>query len=155
MPTLYFPEKHKQLVDDLCSTPVVEGGNPIFSTYRELMLFSAMVGKHTNAKKDRVGNGGEVESNYFASTNFSKEGVIYLMGLLDFQDPEKLKDGAKDCWKQFENYCAGGLDIISGWLEGVSDIEEYPEVLEEKILQVARQSHKVNITVRKPKNIRV
>lgn len=155
MATLYFPGKHKQLVDELCSTPVVEGGNAVFPRYRELMLFAAMVGKYHGRLEVREGNGGEVESHYFASSGFNKEGVVYLLGILDFRDPEKLKDGAKECWKQFESYCAGGMEIIGGWLAETTGAEEYPEIIEEQLLNVARASQKVQVTVKKPRNIRV
>jgi len=155
VPTLYFPGKHKELVEELCATPVVQGGNPIFPRYRDLMLFAAMVGKRNEALGERQGNGGEVESNYFSSQSFNKEGVIYLMGILDFRDPDKFKDGAKDCWKQFEGYCAGGMEVIAEWLRGASGVEEYADLLEERILSVARKSQSVEVTVRKPKGLSV
>jgi len=155
MPTLYFSEKHKQLVEELCTSSGDGDQTPIFPKYRDLMLFAAMVGKHMSALVPREGNGGEVESAYFASSSFNKEGVVYLMGILDFRDPDKLRDGAKDCWKQFESYCAGGMEIISRWLSEASGVDEYPELLEENILLVARKSRKVDVTVRKPKKLSV
>ena len=89
MPTLYFSEQYKPLVDDLCNRSVQPELNEIFPRYRDLMLFAAMIGKRYNRRSDRKGNGGEVESNYFKSTGFNKEGVVYLLGLLERDDPRR------------------------------------------------------------------
>jgi len=78
-----------------------------------------------------------------------------LRGILEFRDPEKLKDGGRECWKQFEKYCAGGMEVVAGWLESANSVEEYPDLIEENILKVARQSRKVDVTVRKPRKLSV
>lgn len=150
MPTIYFPEKHKMLVEELCTKKSAQS-QQIFPLYRDLMLFAAMVGKRLDRKAERVGNGGEVESNYFSSRGFNKEGVIYLLGLLEFENPDVLKDGAPDCWKLFEQYCSGGMDIISDWLIEEDDLDNYSKIFQDRLLEIARKSKKVPITIKRPK----
>lgn len=150
MPTLYFAKEHELLVKELTSERPLALA-PLFPRYRDLMLFAAMVGKQYEKKGDRVGNGGEVESNYIAADGFNKDGVVYLLGLLEYDKPDVLKDGARDCWKLFENYCAGGMDIIAGWLSSAGTAEEYPEILKTKVLEVAQESKKKPVIVLKPK----
>ena len=151
MPTLYFSNEFKTLVEELCTKSVKPELNEVFPRYRDLMLFAAMIGKHYDRKSDRKGNGGEVESNYFKSTGFNKEGVVYLLGLLDSDDPAVLKDGALECWKRFEQYCNGGMEIISDWLKTAASTEEYAQILQERILDLARQSKEVKVTVKRPR----
>ncbi len=151
MPTLYFSEQYKPLVEDLCNRSVQPDLNEIFPRYRDLMLFAAMIGKRYDRRSDRKGNGGEVESNYFKSTGFNKEGVVYLLGLLERDDPAVLKDGASDCWKLFEQYCNGGMEIISEWLKAAESTEQYAQILQEKVLDLARQSKKVPVKVKRPR----
>ena len=115
------------------------------------MLFAAMVGKRAGRQVKRKGNGGEVESNYFKSPNFNKEGVVYLIGLLDSEDPKVLANGAPDCWKLFEKYCNGGMEIISEWLETAETREEYPEILQTKLVELARETKKVPVIAKKPR----
>ena len=151
MPTLYFSKEYKTLVEELCTKSVQPELGEIFPLYRDLMLFAAMTGKRYDRKSARKGNGGEVESNYFKSTGFKKEGVVYLLGLLENDDPSVLKDGASDCWKLFEQYCNGGMEIISGWLKATESTEQYAQILQKKILDQARQSKKVPVTVKRPR----
>ena len=150
MPTIYFSKEHEGLVKEL-TKDINAVLPPVFPRYRDLMIFAAMVGKQYDKKEDRVGNGGEVESNYIAGEGFNKDGVVYLLGLLEYDKPEVLKDGAKDCWKLFERYCAGGMDIIEGWLSGSSTIEEYPKILNSKILEVAQETKSKPVIVHKPR----
>ena len=151
MPTLYFSKEHENLVKELCTKSVRPDLEEIFPRYRDLMLFAAMIGKNEGRLSERKGNGGEVESNYFKSPGFNKEGVVYLLGLLDTGEPEVLKGGAPECWRLFEGYCSGGMEIISEWLAGAEDSEQYPAILQEKLLDLARHSKKIPVTVKKPK----
>ena len=149
MPTLYFSEKHKELVELLCSKSDESGLEPIFKTYRDLMLFAAMVGKSLGKTAERVGIGGEVESSYFRSPTFNKEGVVYLLGLLEYEDPNKLKDGAGECWKLFEAYCAAGMDEIAGWISESGDHSERVRALHEKMLEIAKKKKKIDVKVKR------
>ena len=150
LPTLYFSAEHEDLVKELCTRSVRPELDEIFPRYRDLMLFAAMVGKREGRTADRKGNGGEVESNYFKSANFNKEGVVYLIGLLDSEDPKVLANGAPSCWKLFEQYCNGGMEIISEWLKVAESREEYPEILQTKLVELARQTKKVPVVARRP-----
>ena len=115
MTTLFFPKKHENLVNDL--TQKLSHSLPaIFPNMRDLMLFAAMVGKNSGQAIEREGSAQEVTDANFASPNYNKDGVIYILGLLDLSGPEVLKDGAKECWALFEQYCAGGMDIIESCL---------------------------------------
>lgn len=150
MPRLHFSKEHEALVK-LLTSPVSEELPALFPEYRDLMLFAAMVGKNRGRKKERVGNGGEVDSEYIASRNFNKEGVVFLLGLLDYEDPEVLKDGAEKCWRLFEEYCAGGMDEMAEWLKGASDMEECADTLLGKLAENARSAGKKPVIVVKPK----
>ena len=134
MPTLYFSNEYKTLVEELCTRSVQQDLSEIFPRYRDLMLFAAMIGKRYGRKPDRKGNGGEVESNYFKSSGFNKEGVVYLLGLLETDDPAVLKDGASDCWKLFEQYCNGGMEIISEWLKAAESTNSMLKSSRRKLL---------------------
>ena len=151
MPTLYFSKEFEGLVKELCTKSAKPELVEVFPRYRDLMLFAAMVGKKEGRKIERSGNGGEVESNYFKSAGFNKEGVIYLLGLLDFGDPEVLKGGAPDCWKLFESYCNGGMQIIQEWLSLAESPEDYADILRSRLLEMAKASKKVEVKVKKPK----
>ena len=151
MPTLYFSKEFKPLVEELCNKSAGPELSEIFPFYRDLMLFAAMVGKRNKRTATRKGNGGEVESNYFKSTDFNREGVVYLLGLLEYESPSALKGGALDCWKLFEKYCNGGMEIIAKWLSTAESTDEYAQILHERLLALARQSNKVPVTVKKPK----
>ena len=139
MTTMHFPKKHENLVNDL--TQKLSHNLPaIFPNMRDLMLFAAMVGKKHGQVVNREGTAQEVTDANFASSNYNKDGVIYILGLLDLSGPEVLKDGAKECWALLEQYCAGGMDIIDSWLSITEEVEKYPGILQEKIMEVAHTS---------------
>ena len=81
--------------------------------------------------------------------------MVFLLGLLETEDPSVLKGGAQQCWKLFEQYCAGGMDIIAGWLKTATGPEEYATLIQEKTLEMARATKKVEVKVKKPKISRV
>ena len=151
MPTLYFSSHHEPLVKALCTRSVSPDLIELFPNYRDLMLFAAMVGKKYSRIAERQGSGGEVESAYFKSPSFNREGVVYLIGLLEEKDPTVLKGGALECWKLFESYCNGGMELISEWLEKSETPEDYQSVLQEKLQEFARKSKKVPVKVKRPK----
>jgi dnd system-associated protein 4 len=155
MPTLYFSKEYEDLVKELCTKSARPDLDELFPRYRDLMLFAAMVGKQEGRIAERTGNGGEVESNYFKSAGFNKEGVIYLIGLLDTSNPDVLKGGAPECWKRFESYCNGGMEIIKEWLSATEDPEEYSDILRTRLLEMAKATKTVKIKVKKPKLPRV
>ena len=150
MPRLYFPKEHEENVKFLTS-PLGNAHPAVFPEYRDLMLFAAMVGKQKERRRERIGNGGEVDSEYIASRNYNKDGVVYLMGLLEFQDPEVLKGGAEGCWRLFEDYCAGGMDVIGEWIQESEVADEISERIIREIMDVARDSKKRTVVVVKPK----
>ena len=155
MTTIFFPEKHQPLVDDLTSN-ISHSMPAIFPLKRDLMLFAAMVGKTYDLAIDRVGKGSEVTDANFVGNNYNKDGVVFILGLLDLSGPEVLKDGAKECWFLFERYCAGGMDIIEGWLSITDEVEKYPEILQSKIMEVAHSSKaKPKVVVKPSRKLKV
>lgn len=150
MPTLYFCSQHETLVKEL-TTDTIVGNSQMFPYYRDLMLFAAMVGKRNKRQRERVGTGGEVESVAISGEGFNKDGVVYLLGLLEFDSPNILKDGAKKCWKLFECYCCGGMDIIAEWLSSAESTDYYADIIQEKLAEEALKSKKKPkiITIRK------
>ena len=155
MASIYFSESHKSLVEKLCNEPLTPDGRSIFPAYRDLMLFAAMVGRRYERVASRTGNGGEVETAYFSSGGFNKDGVVYLLGLVDLGGPEIFRDGAKDCWRLFESYLNGGMEIIAEWLTGAEEPKSYWEVLLNRTLEMARGEKKVPVIIKKPKMLPV
>ncbi len=154
MPSLFFSKKYENLVKDLTSRSEDHPNRPqIFPYLRDLMLFAAMLGKSEGKMEERDGNGGEVDSTYIAGQNFNKDGVVYLLGLLEFDSPDIFKDGASQCWKLFEKYCSGGMSILSDWLKDINEPDEYYKVIQDKIFEHARNSNKKKVVIKKPKKI--
>lgn len=151
MANIYFPGKHSEIVASLTKS-IDPNTSAIFPNLRDLMLFAASVGRYHKKREKRVGNAGEIDTTYFSAPTFNKVGVVYLLGLLEEEKTEIFRDGAKSCWDIFEQYCAGGMNIISDWLKSAADETEYAEVIALNIMQVAHKSKgKPKIKIKKPK----
>lgn len=151
MATVYFSAKYKDLQETL-TNPIGASRLSIFPRLRDLMLFTACVGKFYNKYEDRVGNGGEVETRYFSSDGFNKEGVVFLLGLLETEDTAIFKDSARECWILFEKYSNGGMALLESWLAEAESVDEYTKIISQRIADAAHKSKKpVEIEIKKPK----
>lgn len=88
----------------------------IFQYLKDLMVFAAMVGYSKCERKPLKGETIEIILDTYASDE--KDGFIYLLGLMEFEDGQVLKDERlKDCVGVFEEYCNAGLYTIESWLD--------------------------------------
>lgn len=112
MATVYIDRQYSSIFSRLADDKVVNTGEKIFNNYMELAIFAAIiaVGKGGTLLKN---NGPEIPDRVFYHNG--KEGVVYLIALLDSKDPYILKDD-KRCWKIFQEYVNSGMSEISGWL---------------------------------------
>jgi dnd system-associated protein 4 len=115
--------KYHALVERLCVRKSQYSNRPIFDFNKDLMVFAAMVG-HKNNKKEKVEKE-PVQITLGTYSSDEKDGYIYLLALLEYQEAEILKDdNISKAVKLFEAYCNGGLSIIQAWMDdNPSDIE--------------------------------
>ena len=139
MRDIHFSEEYKELIVKL-NEQSEDGDTPVFPTLRELMLFAAMLGKKENSSIPRKGQSGTVDIKYFEAEGFKKDGIVYLVSLLDTKDPSILKGDASEAWKLFESYVNGGMKIMQGWLVGLHSHDDIVEELIRKIGDYARKT---------------
>ena len=154
MQRLYFSDRHKRLTDVLFRAKNEEKENPyrLFQQLSDLMLFSAMVGKYSNKRSKLDGTtGGECQSDAFRK---NEDGLVFLISLLENDDPKSFKDDAEYSWQTLQEYSVGGMDVIEEWLAGLQE-NEFQEKLLEKIREVAMKRAKKGpqVVVKKPKKI--
>lgn len=91
-------------------------GTTLFSYLKDLMVFAAMVGYSEN---ERVSlNGPTIEITLDTYSSDQKDGFIYLLGLIESRNGTCLKnENLRETVKVFEEYCNGGLYIITKWLD--------------------------------------
>lgn len=91
-------------------------GTTIFSYLKDLMVFAAMVGYSQNERVPLKGETIEISLDTYSSDQ--KDGFIYLLGLVETRNGICLKnDNLRETVKVFEEYCNGGLYIITNWLD--------------------------------------
>ncbi|MGN8163828.1 hypothetical protein ACTJKZ_14840 [Pantoea sp. 22096] len=112
MAGIFIDRKYSSICTKLVDDKVINTGEKIFKTYMDLAIFAAMVA--VNKGKTPLENPGpEIPESVFF--NNQKDGLVYLIALLDTKDPYILKDD-KMCWKIFQDYVNTGMSEISGWL---------------------------------------
>jgi len=112
MANIFIDRKYSSICTKLVDDKIINTGEKIFKTYMDLAVFAAMVA--VNKGKAPLENAGpEIPESVFFNNN--KEGLVYLIALLDTKDPHILKDD-KMCWKIFQDYVNAGMSEISGWL---------------------------------------
>lgn len=91
-------------------------GTTIFTYLKDLMVFAAMVGYSEN---DRIPlSGATIEISLDTYSSDEKDGFIYLLGLIATRNGNCLKnENLRETVKVFEEYCNGGLYIITKWLD--------------------------------------
>ena len=113
MAAVYIDKKFSKLCALFVEEKDNKTGEKTFRTYMDLALFAALVSfDKPNIKVEN--NGTEIPDSVFF--NNKKEGIVYLIALLETKDPYVFNDDRK-CWKIFEGYVNAGLFEISGWLE--------------------------------------
>lgn len=112
MATFYFDSKYTNLCSKLADEKIIKTGDKIFSTLLDLAVFAAIIAIN-KGRTQLEKNGNEIPDRIF--TNNNKEGLVYMIALLETKDPYILKDD-RACWKIFQEYANTGMSEISGWL---------------------------------------
>lgn len=116
------PDSLEPIVERLTSAKLTETQTPLFSTIMDLLIFSAGVGRAQGRRTPVASSGRGVPYRIFE--NNQTEGFIFLIALSETKDSALLvSDNDDEIARIFEEYAAGGLEIISTWLnECPSDI---------------------------------
>ncbi|WP_395301156.1 hypothetical protein V1599_05565 [Enterobacter sp. ECC-175] len=112
MATFYFDNKYSIISAKLADEKVVKTGDKIFNSFVDLAVFAAIVAINKTPTPIEK-NGREIPDRIFISNH--KEGLVYMIALMDTKDPYILKDERK-CWKIFQEYANTGMSEIAGWL---------------------------------------
>jgi len=131
MAQVWRDKKYTVLAERLVEKGTGFCGQKIFPSYRELMIFSAMVGFH-NGKKHLVNDRAfEIPQRVFESNE--ADAYVYLCALQDKKDGDIFRDkNENECWKIFESYANSGLEIIDNWLlDSPGDIDGVDTILNE------------------------
>jgi dnd system-associated protein 4 len=147
-------KEHEDLVSRLCTEKNSITGKTIFPTGKDLMIFAAMVGYTAGSRVKLAGRGSKVTTQIFLRVYESddKDGFIYLLALLDSQDPLILKqERLAEAIAIFEEYCNAGLFEITNWLkDNQGDLEGADTLADQLYKRLAADSlgDKSNIKVR-------
>jgi len=115
MAQIWRDKKYTVLAERLVDKETGYCEQKIFPSYRELMVFAAMVGFH-NGKNIPVNDRAfEIPQRVFESNE--ADAYVYLCALQDQKDGDIFREkNENECWKIFESYANSGLEIINNWL---------------------------------------
>jgi dnd system-associated protein 4 len=124
-------KKYSQLAERLVDKETRFCGQKIFPSYRELMVFAAMVGFHYDKKRPVNDKGFEIKQETFE--NNKADTYVYLCALQDQKSADIFREkNDNECWKVFESYANSGLEIIDNWLiDSPGDIDGVDTILNE------------------------
>lgn len=129
MTTVYLPAEHKDLSDRLARRDTEKGGKPVFQTYMQIMLFSAMVGYSKSEARSVKNRGPEIDEGIFVKQDY--DGVAYLLALHTERNGDILRESRDhETWRIIQDYAAAGLDEIDSWVkESPSDVDSVNTIL--------------------------
>lgn len=129
MAQIWRDKQYTQLADRLVDKATGYCGQKIFPSYRELMVFAAMVGFHHGKNSPVNEKGYEIPQRVFESNE--SDAYVYLCALQDQKSGEIFRENNdNDCWKIFESYANSGLEIIDNWLlDSPGDIDGVETIL--------------------------
>ncbi len=131
--SIYRDRKYEPIVKKL----VEDRDSAIFRFNKDLMVFAAMIGHSCNKRLpiDNYSDAISIILGTYASTE--DDGFIYLMALMDNKNATCLKDqNLLQSVKVFEEYCNGGLDLISDWFNSNPGDTLKTETIEKKLLEM-------------------
>ncbi len=131
MAQIWRDKQYTQLADRLVEKETGYCGQKIFPSYRELMVFAAMVGFHNGKTSDVNEKSFEIPQRIFENNN--SDAYVYLCALQDQKSGEIFREeNDNKCWKIFESYANYGLEVISNWLlDSPGDIDGVETILNE------------------------
>lgn len=119
MRTIRRLNSHRDLCDQFAKVPHPHTGTSIFSTYRELACFAALLGFEQNRRRDLVGATEVfVDGRIFAGSDQALD-IAYLLALATTRNQDILREDEvhqEQLAVLFEEYAAGGLDLLGEWL---------------------------------------
>jgi dnd system-associated protein 4 len=126
-------------------------GQKIFPYIKDLIIFSAMVGKRYNAEEEVEKDNTKIILGTFEGgvgsnrdTKLDQHNIIFMFGLSTLRDMKYMRDENVDELIQiFERYSNGGLAIIFSWIR---DAAWNPLVLLDKIVDELKASQKTLTT---------
>lgn len=130
MAAIWRDEKYSVLSDRLVKNPVkASGGQTIFPSYRELIVFAAMIGFHFGKSSPVSTRAFEIPQRVFESND--SDAYVYLCALQDQKSGEIFREqNDNECWRIFESYANSGLEIIDNWLiDSPADIDGVETIL--------------------------
>jgi len=131
MAQIWRDKKYSALADRLVSKETGYCGHHIFPSFRELLVFSAMVGFHYGKKSIVKDKAFEVPQRVFETSD--SDVYVYLCSLQDQKSGEIFREkNETECWRIFESYANSGLEIINNWLlDTPGDIDGVNTILNE------------------------
>ena len=119
--------KYKDVVDVLVYGSLDGGKNiktKIFNDIKDLIIFSAMVGKKYERKENvkNKKNTGIILGTFSGAgsgkgSRVDQHNVIFMFGLIYYKDMNYMRDKhVKEVIEVFEQYSNGGLQVIKEWL---------------------------------------
>jgi dnd system-associated protein 4 len=129
MGAIWRDEKYSTLSKRLVDVETKYCGQKILPNYRDLIIFSAMVGFHFGKNSPVIDKAYEIPQRVF-ETNES-DVYIYLCALQHQKSGDIFREqNENECWKIFESYANSGLGIIDDWLmESPGDIDGVETIL--------------------------
>jgi len=131
MAQIWRDKKYTVLSERLVDRGTGYCGQKILPSYRDLMVFSAMIGFHNNKKIPVNDRAFEIPQRVFESNE--ADAYVYLCALQDQKEGEIFREkNENECWKIFESYANSGLEIIDTWLlDSPGDIDGVDTILNE------------------------
>ena len=131
MAQIWRDKKYTQLAERLVDKETNYCGQKIFPSYRDLMVFSAMVGFHNGKNIPVEEKSYEIPQRVFESN--ASDVYVYLCALQDQKSGEIFREkNDNECWKIFESYANSGLEIINNWLfDSPGDVDGVETILNE------------------------
>ncbi|MGL5948114.1 MAG: hypothetical protein ACRCYV_03510 [Aeromonas sp.] len=109
-------DSYSHLVDKYCSTKKDPGGQVVFKTVKEFMVFAALIAYQMDAFKpldDKINSTG-VALDTFSTTDH--DAYVYMLALTKKPTLDMLKDESlREAIAIFEGYCNAGLEVINQW----------------------------------------
>ena len=143
MAQIWRDKQYTQLAERLVEKETRYCGQKIFPSYRELLVFAAMVGFHHDKKSMVNEKGFDIPQRIFESNE--SDAYIYLCALQDQKSGEIFREkNDNECWKIFESYANSGLEIINNWLlDSPGDIDGVDTILNEMKKVAAEMIHSI------------
>jgi dnd system-associated protein 4 len=114
-------KRFEVIVSLLAETNHPQAKRPIFPTIRELLCFAAVLGFEKERRVPLEIDSIEIDARPFENHPQTLD-VLYLIALASTKDAEVLREENDDkILGIFEEYAAGGFEILSSWLKEKPD----------------------------------